>query len=122
MPTTDFERDDELDRLSSEELEERVFGPDPDAPRRTPRGLVPSPGPRALTARNDAADEAPRRWPLVVVGSVLVILLALLVVVFSVTNPESDPSPIESAPPPPPEAPLRPPPPPPAPPPPPPIP
>ena len=68
MSTTDFEQNDGLDGLSSEELEERAFGPDPRRKARawrgrrrsarkkegTPKALVP-----ARRAPKERADDAP---------------------------------------------------------------
>lgn len=53
MSTTDFEQNDDLDSLSSEELEEQAFGPDPNRKRarrrRRPRRTAP-PVPEAAPA------------------------------------------------------------------------
>lgn len=61
MSTTDFERNDGVDDLTSEELEERAFGPDPRAPRRMLRGLSSPPDPAALTAARPTSG-GPARW------------------------------------------------------------
>ena len=56
MSVTDFERGDDLDGLTSRELETRAFGPEP----RSLRGLLRRPAP-ALPAPPPAADGTRRR-------------------------------------------------------------
>ena len=51
MSVTDFERNDDLDGLTSEELEARAFGPDPAARRPVLSGLVRRPSGAALSPR-----------------------------------------------------------------------
>lgn len=79
MPETDLERNDELDGLTSEELEERAFGPDPDAPRSAAlRGLVRR-SERATPAARPPLAERPGgtgRRLLVAAGGLVVLALA----------------------------------------------
>ena len=64
MPTTDFERNDALDSLTSEELEEQAFGPDPSVRRPKKKRLrrrkkTTTDAPPALLARPAPAPPTP---------------------------------------------------------------
>ena len=70
MSVTDFERNDDLDGLSSAELEARAFGPE----RRSLRGLVRRPG-SVLPAPPQTANRPRHRGP-VLAGAALAAVLA----------------------------------------------
>ena len=99
MSATDFEKNDGLDDLSSEELEARAFGPDTDAPRGAVRGLTSQPQPTALTVASatswrvaDPSDGRSRRALVLVAAAVA--LLTAGVALFATAGPDADQAPI----------------------------